>query len=282
MLFLVTLPVILFCVVSIFWLAYSKSSGRLAWLLRTLMLVALFMLIYQLMPVAFLGCITRRVLVVALIIAAAVGYRRLWLVDFSRRVLIVNTLCALVITVLLVLSLMTGVRHIKPEHTLELAFPLKGGTFRVLQGGSSPLTNYFHRRQSEQRYALDLIRSTNCRLHYKVTPEQDESFGEPVYSPLDGQVVAVLENLPDSRGDSLGNYLVIAQGPDLVTLAGLMQESIMVEVGQRVKAGEPLARIGFSGSSIKPKLHLHVTRGGHAAAALFEGRMLALNDKVKN
>ncbi|MBI4899242.1 MAG: M23 family metallopeptidase [Actinobacteria bacterium] len=104
-------------------------------------------------------------------------------------------------------------------------------------------------------------------------------FGRLVLSPVDGVVVAVyaaetdhaaFRGLP-SIGYALtqarraaagwralaGNHVMIRTGGgNVVALCHLQQDSVPVEVGQRVKVGEPLGACGNTGNSTEPHLHV--------------------------
>lgn len=175
---------------------------------------------------------------------------------------------------------------------LELSFPLRGGTFCVLQGGGSPLANPFHWRTPGERLAIDLV-----QLHPSgnraagIAPARLEdyaSFGAPVASPCEGVVLRLRDDLPDQppgRPDPLhsaGNHLLLACGDAEVLLAHLRQGSVVVRPGQAVRPGEPLGRIGNSGNTSEPHLHLGATRHGKALAMRFDGAILVINDRVRN
>lgn len=62
----------------------------------------------------------------------------------------------------------------------------------------------------------------------------------------------------------LGIWLVLT----LVTLRHLKQGSVQVSAGDRVFAGQEIGKIGNSGDSGEPHLHIHAQRSGSDAAAL--------------
>jgi hypothetical protein len=106
--------------------------------------------------------------------------------------------------------------------------------------------------------------------------EDSYGFGKPVLAPIDGRVVRVIGDVPDNEGlnsyprrsllDSLqrpdwifGNFVVLDTGRGaFVLLAHLKQDSISVEPGRQVRAGDRLAECGNSGNSFDPHVHLQV------------------------
>ena len=96
--------------------------------------------------------------------------------------------------------------------------------------------------------------------------------GIDVIAPADGEVVDLVNNLEDlysvpfsmdksiqenSIEDIAGNYLIIQHNnQEFSHLFHLLKNSITVKVGQKVKQGEKMAKIGFSGAATTYS-HLH-------------------------
>ena len=111
-------------------------------------------------------------------------------------------------------------------------------------------------------------------------------FGAEVLSPCDGVVAEVVENLPDNApGErdavrAAGNYVSIVTDGATVVLAHLMNKSVTVDAGQRVRVGQILGRVGNSGDAAEPQLGIHVERDGRGIPMRFNERFLAKNDCV--
>ena len=102
------------------------------------------------------------------------------------------------------------------------------------------------------------------------------SFGLPVLAPANGTVIRVVGDIPDNDGLKeyprrtlledlerpqwiFGNFVVLDVGEGAyVLVAHLQQGSITVKSGDRVVAGDPIARCGNSGNTVQPHLHLQV------------------------
>ncbi len=85
--------------------------------------------------------------------------------------------------------------------------------------------------------------------------------GNPIVAPAAGQVRWVGE-APVAAGGTwwrLGRIVVVAHGERYRTLYGHC-DGILVRVGQRVRAGDPIATIGDSGWTPSPRLHYEVRR----------------------
>jgi hypothetical protein len=200
----------------------------------------------------------------------------------------------IVLLILLWLNLSALRGYLYAEEALELAYPLKGGVYYVGGGGTSRWINNHH-AFPPQDYALDILRLNalgNRALGlWPRSLSRHAIYGDAVYSPCRGRLVRVVDGLPDrppGERDSVhiaGNHIVIAcQGAEVV-LAHLMQNSIVVDEGTAVKEGEELARVGNSGNTTQPHLHIHAERGGATGDILngqgvpitFKGRFLERN-----
>ncbi len=90
-------------------------------------------------------------------------------------------------------------------------------------------------------------------------------YGKPVVAPADGEVVHVVDGLPDNRiGESdlvhnWGNTIVIKHAEGLYSkLSHLRAGKIGVKVGDRVSRGDRIAQVGSSGRSPEPHLHFQL------------------------
>lgn len=157
------------------------------------------------------------------------------------------------------------------EEAVELAYPLQGGTYYVGGGGSSRWINNHH-AFPPQDYALDILRLNalgNRALGLWPTDLHAYAiYGDPIYSPCSGSVVRVVDGRPDQipperdTQNFAGNHVVIACKGVEVVLAHLMPDSITVNEGDPVNEGEAIGRVGNSGNTTQPHLHLHLERGG--------------------
>lgn len=188
---------------------------------------------------------------------------------------------------------------------VSLAFPLKHGTFCVLEGGDSPVINRAHHALPPvpEKYAVDLIKlnraGRRAEALFPDAPADFAIFGESVYSPVNGRVIATVDSFPDVPAPAvvqndtaaLGNRVVIAFENYEVVLAQLKQGSIRVATGDTVIAGQLLAAVGSSGDVAEPHLHIHVTMPAtdsyvqkywpRAGVPIeFDGKFLAKNDRL--
>lgn len=121
----------------------------------------------------------------------------------------------------------------------------------------------------------------------KTAVENSYGWSKPVYSPVDGKVVAASDGWPDRQNLNLardlikvfamgvlqsqkaredlrvfaGNYVIIAFEGYYVLLAHLRNGSLMIVSDQNVSQGQQVASVGNSGNSAAPHLHLQVNDG---------------------
>ena len=185
---------------------------------------------------------------------------------------------------------------------VELIFPLRDGTYLVVNGGSSNVNNGHvgipetgRGRYRGQTRAVDLIgidflgrRSDGLA---PADPAAYRIFGDTIHAPCAGTVVTTFDGLPDLRPPEVdrthmaGNHVILEcdgtalglqpSGPDpdatdsvargvpvWVLLGHMMQGSVRVSEGQAVHVGQPLGQVGNTGNSDEPHLHIHAQRPG--------------------
>lgn len=173
---------------------------------------------------------------------------------------------------------------VPPDSPRQLAFPLEGGRFMVAHGGGNTLLNR-HSSHAQQRYAADIsaIGPAGFRA-LGVLPRELERYaiyGASVVSPCDGEVTVARDGLPDlvpsemDPDNPAGNHVIIDCGDISVELAHLQQSSVAVAVGDQLAVGDPVGRVGNSGNTTEPHLHVHAvdptTRTGVPVS--FDGRV---------
>jgi murein DD-endopeptidase MepM/ murein hydrolase activator NlpD len=88
--------------------------------------------------------------------------------------------------------------------------------------------------------------------------------GQDVFAPVGTPVVAVADGvaIETGGGDARGNYAAIYEPRARRTYVYLHMESApLVKSGQRVHAGQPIGRLGCTGSCFGPHLHFEVRVG---------------------
>jgi murein DD-endopeptidase MepM/ murein hydrolase activator NlpD len=149
---------------------------------------------------------------------------------------------------------------------VRFRLPLDGAV-SVAWGGAATAVNY-HVVAPDQRWAYDLLvlenglsfRGSGLRL------EDYLVYGRRIRSPAAGRVVMGVDGRLDEpigakwKGEEvLGNHVIVqvAEG-EFLFVAHLQQGSVAVRPGDTIDAGQTLGRVGNSGKSSEPHVHLHL------------------------
>lgn len=183
--------------------------------------------------------------------------------------------------------------HMTEDEAIELSFPLKSGTYYVGQGGSNTFMNY-HSEYPPQKYALDILGlnklGTRANGLYPKDLEKYAIYGDPLYSPCNGEVLEARNYLPDltppemDPENALGNYVALScENTDAVIYMAHMEEnSVAVEEGAVLQVGERIGAVGNSGNTTEPHLHIHAELDGKGIPITFDGKFLVRNDLMRS
>lgn len=180
------------------------------------------------------------------------------------------------VTTLAVLVLIPIVKYKiieRPKKGILLEYPLKNGRYYVRQGGLLESMNYHlvsmkNHPNNEVQYAVDIVKiNKNGSIkdnNVKSEVARHEIFLDTVYSPTKGIIKTVKDDeqdytieVPKRNPENKGNYITIKYKDILVVLGHLKMNSIIVEEGDSVRAGQPIALVGHNGVSSIPHLHIH-------------------------
>lgn len=150
--------------------------------------------------------------------------------------------------------------------TVYLRFPL-GGRWVVVNARTK---NHCVGRQ----FGFDLIAEQDVRIFERPPQEQKQlmefaSYGQPVFSPARGTVVACVDDQPDlaptpgkAAFAGFGNYaMIVTDEKEHVWMVHFMRGSLRVKVGSPVGEGQQIAQVGNSGTSSQPHLHIEMLDG---------------------
>lgn len=99
-------------------------------------------------------------------------------------------------------------------------------------------------------------------------PASHYGFGAEVLAVADGTIVAVRDDMPDpatrsgrtnpSIADASGNFVMLDIGGGRIATYEHLKQGTPVAVGDRVKAGQVIGFLGFTGQASAPHLHFHL------------------------
>jgi murein DD-endopeptidase MepM/ murein hydrolase activator NlpD len=184
---------------------------------------------------------------------------------------------------------------ISEEAAPVLGAPLRGGPWAAVYHPSWPRG---HRRvfytldgraRIPGRFAIDFMRvnAQGAVARGDGDLARDHlGYGEDVLAVADATVASVRDGMEESvnvsgnprhaLADEAGNHIVLRLSAErCIFYEHLRAGSIRVGAGERVRRGQVIASLGFSGSSNRPHLHFHVADGPSPLGA--EGRPFAFD-----
>jgi len=129
-------------------------------------------------------------------------------------------------------------------------------------------------RANANRYGSDLVIIDDQGKMYRDNPWNKKNwftYGAPIYAPGDGTVVGAENRYPDNEyqgneinypqappgaDEDLGNFVMIDHGNgEFSVMPHLLAGSVVVNKGNKVRQGQLVGRVGFSGDAIFPHVH---------------------------
>ena len=155
--------------------------------------------------------------------------------------------------------------HDSSPSAVDFRLPLEG-PLTVAWGGPRPRMNH-HVSSPAERWGYDLLVTLDGRSHRGDGRGLADyyAYDRVVRAPAAGKVVAVHDGTadaspgrPDPRSGG-GNRIVVEVGPGQhLFIAHLRAGSIPLVTGQSVRQGDLVGRVGNSGNSSEPHVHLHL------------------------
>lgn len=142
------------------------------------------------------------------------------------------------------------------------------GQWNVLQGGRTPDVNKHH-NHPQQRWAFDMVvrQDGALRAPGENLNERHYGYGGTIVAPAPGTIIfardGVHDNKVGTRGKLGGNGVVIDHGFGEYTAHWhMVPGTVKVHVGDAVAYGQELGKVGNSGRSTLPHLHVHLVSAG--------------------
>ncbi|MEM6997501.1 MAG: M23 family metallopeptidase [Patescibacteria group bacterium] len=138
------------------------------------------------------------------------------------------------------------------------------GEWLVFSGGEIPEEN-LHNGHRPQDFAIDMVPTGQVVGNLVDSLTDYPGFGQKLYAPADGQVVQVVDGMPDNEPGyldgfmALGNHVIIRHAENVYSvIAHIKKASSIVSEGEEIKQGQELGVIGNSGNTTEPHLHMHI------------------------
>ncbi len=147
----------------------------------------------------------------------------------------------------------------------ELAFPLEG-RWKALED----ITKH-HQIKSFAVYALDLVKLDDKGRHHKSRGKRLKdhyAWDQPVYAAADGICVQSIDGKKDHKIGKAGKFndhngvAIQHENGEISFYIHLKEGSIVPKLHEPVKKGQEIGRVGNSGASGKPHLHIAIVKEG--------------------
>jgi hypothetical protein len=183
------------------------------------------------------------------------------------------------------------VARLRPD-ALIVEFPLRGEGWVAVNSPADRIPSH-GTNMLGQRFAFDFIKvDGRRRLHVHpaglvqtvllgVPTRECYGWGAPVHAMLDGEVVSAVDGVeerrwvhpvrelfhaiknavtftPDRLPSILGNHVLVRSGDRYAGYVHLAPGSVAVHVGQGIRAGHVIGRVGHTGNSTSPHLHVQL------------------------
>ncbi len=157
----------------------------------------------------------------------------------------------------------TNVNLVEPSVTISL--PMQETT--IVGWGGDKLENNYHVMVPMERWAYDLLIEPAGMGSKHL--EDYGIYGKEVIAPASGTIIGVKNSeqditpgSPNEAETMLGNHIFIQleETGTYLVLAHLKKNSVLVEEGQYIDKGTVIGKVGNSGNSSEPHLHIHHQR----------------------
>lgn len=290
--FLFVLP---FFFMTIHWRA--KFSSKFEWGLDALVTILLVSWIFQTGAWSWTGYYFKWFMLGLLFIALTFSWRKARLlpfkIDYTKKKKFSLTINRLLILVFGLYNFIVFTSYSTNDTRLGLTFPMQEGQYLIVQGGNQTQMNY-HQAYEPQQYALDIVAlndfGARAKGIYPKNLERYEIYGHSIESPCTGVVSEAEDGLPDlippetDSENPTGNYVALTCDyalDTIVYLAHMQEGSVTVEAGVQVEVGQLLGKVGNSGNTSEPHLHIHAEKAGFGVPLEFDGRFLVRNQLVR-
>jgi len=215
-----------------------------------------------------------------------------------KKISIGVTIALSLLVIMMVFNALQG--RFYTDQAIELAFPLKGGTYYVSSAGANKIiNNHIRDIPTSQHYAMDINKlGTYGGASKKILSARNSDhhiFADTVYCPCDGVILDTKTTVKDNEGSSMnvsaedgtGNFVELKCDSIYVFIPHFKQHGIFVSKDMHIRQGAPLGLVGISGFSQEPHLHFQAAAYDKDSVLTgipikFIGKTLSRNDLYTN
>ncbi len=289
---------LVFPLLIILWQIVGKNKSKFDWISRFIFSASFIIWIYFLISWAGINYYLRYIFPIMFLIASIYSFQKVWMIQLKKKLPLFKKLeikdyfyytCLLIMSVLFLLTVITCfMAPFYPVNAVQLEFPLKNGQYFFAEGGSNAALNS-HNEVVAQKYAYDIIKIDSLgfsgRGFFSSNLSDYYIFNETVYAPCSGTVFKANDSSEDmpimqrDENESHGNYVILECSGARVSMLHFKKGSILVSEGESVITGQPLGKVGNSGRTTGPHLHIQANNvQGESIPITFNGKTFIRND----
>ncbi|WLR52095.1 M23 family metallopeptidase [Bacillus tianshenii] len=288
-----------FTFISLLW--FKRFRSRADWLAHLFLIAIYFTYILIVGRWDFFSFYLRGILLVFLLLASLRSLFRAkeytWLATEKKwRYRISITFTVLLGLFFFILTASAVLGYFYNKEAIALEFPLQDGTYYTAHGGNSESINY-HNSSPTQQFALDIVAlngfGTRANGLMPAKLKDYKIYGKNVYSPCTGKVKTAVNDIQEipaqamtqetknyRRNHPAGNHVILACKDAEVLIAHMIQGSVGVKEGQQVHTGQQIGKVGNSGNTSEPHLHIQAQKDGQSTPITFNTRFLKRNSLI--
>ncbi|MFV3130986.1 M23 family metallopeptidase [Niveispirillum sp. KHB5.9] len=176
------------------------------------------------------------------------------------------------------LRLADGGVNLSKDQPIMIGPPLAGGPWVAIHSAEWPRGHrrVFYEEGGRQRipgrFAIDFVKVGEDGAITRGDPDRPGDalgYGDDVLAVADARVVAMRDGMAEmasidangkhSKADAAGNHVVLEIAPGRFAFyEHLKPGSVRVKVGDKVRRGQVIGQLGFTGDSTGPHLHFHI------------------------
>ena len=288
----------------IIWLWAGKNRSKFRWSVKALFVALYLVLIYFIGFWGFVSFYWRYLWFVLFALATIFSYSKARGVPFLTKEhaahwILIGLESALAILFLYFIAGVVGANSYE-TNPVQLSFPFKDGVYSPYWGGNGRASSFMNyhffsskhkgaKTNLSMKYAVDIEKLNKLGMSSKgllpLELEGYEIYHQEILSPCDGNVVEVVDGLRNEMPWSgnypynVGNHVIIMKSDVYVLLGHMQKGSIPVKVGDSVKTGDVIGKVGSSGMADQPHVHIQamkVTGGsiwaGEGVPIIFDGK----------
>jgi hypothetical protein len=153
-----------------------------------------------------------------------------------------------------------------PSERADLPLMVEGQSYVICGANEGPGGTLEHKDNFCYDFTVMAVQGFPAWLPMTHDNLQYPAFGRNLFAPVDGEIIGIRDSIADhpARIENKGlpsNYVFLKSGDKVLWFVHNKQHSCSLRVGDKVQAGDLVAKIGDTGPSAGPHVHFQVEKG---------------------